>query len=333
MLVAPALALTAGPGQTDWPLYGLVDDIRPALSAMFANAQIGALATLIGVDGPSPRAIGAQMLITPDGAAAGYVSGGCVEGSLALLGQEVAASGAHRRVVFGRGSAYLDVQLVCGARIEVLIERAAPDDETLQGVLAARAQRRPVIRQIDHSGVASLSPADSKAPLLHLSDDGLTVARRYDPPTRLLVLGGDPVALALCQLARQSGLETILARRLGPESAPDGVADRYLARGPRDAFSACRLDPWTAVVTTTHDIDSDHEALLGALASEAFYVGALGSRRRVADRIAKLEAAGLDWAAVRRLRAPVGLDIGAETPFEIAVSVLADIICSRRTRG
>jgi xanthine dehydrogenase accessory factor len=322
-------ALTAGPADTDWPEYGLVDDVRPALAELLAGARPGALATLAAVDGPSPRPVGAQMAIAPDGRAAGYVSGGCVEGSVAILGQEVAASGAPRHVVFGAGSPFIDVTLVCGARIEIFIERASNADATLRAVLGARDARQSIIRRVDLDGTATIV---SKAPpgRAGVEEEGGAIWRRYDPPPRVIVIGQDPVAMAIAQLGRATGFETVLARRLGPQTAPSGLASHYLSAAPAKAFDAFPLDAWTAVVTTTHDLDDDHEALERALPSPAFYVGALGSRRRVSDRIAKLEKAGLAWEAVRRLRAPVGLDIGAATPFEIALSVLADIVKAQR---
>lgn len=322
--------LSPGPAESDWPLFGLVDDVRPALAELLASGAPGALATLVRVDGPSPRPAGAQMAMAADGRLAGHVSGGCVEGSVAILGRDVAESGVPRLVVFGAGSPFADVQLVCGARIEVFIERAAPDDATLRDVLRAREERRPIVRDVTYEGAASTRAAHRGEPIALADDNARLISRRYDPTTRLVVLGSDPVALATVQLGRAAGMETVLARALGPQSAPAGLASRYVSSSPNAALQALDLDPWTAVVTTTHDLDDDHEALEYALPSKAFYVGALGSKRRVADRIAKLEQAGLAWEHVRRLHAPVGLDIGAATPMEIAISILADVIRAKR---
>lgn len=319
-MIAPSLT---APTQ-DWPLYSLIDDIRPALAALFAAGQDGALATLISVDGPSPRGPGAQMLIAPDGGVVGYVSGGCVEASVALIAREVMDDARLRRIVFGAGSPYADIKLVCGARIEVLIEPARRDDATLHAVLAAAAARRPIIRGRDGAGAPALF-ADAPAGLAGERGDG-AVWRRYAPARRLIVLGGDPVAVALARLGAASGLTVDLARAYGPADGPGGFAGTYHSADPAAALAELQPDAWTAVVTTTHDLDADHAALRAALPSPAFYVGALGSRRRLADRIAKLEAEGLDWAAVKRLKAPVGLDIGAATPHEIAIAILADII-------
>ncbi len=328
-----ASGLEPGPTESDWPLFGLVDDVRPALAELMASGAAGALATLVRVDGPSPRPVGSQMAMAADGRLAGHVSGGCVEGSVAILGRDAAMSGAPRLVVFGAGSPFADVQLVCGARIEVFIERAAPDDETLRDLLRARSERRPIVRVATYEGAAHTRAPIGREPIASADDNARVVTRRYDPTTRLVVMGSDPVALATAQLGRAIGMETVLARALGPSTAPNGLASRYLSSTPNAALQALDLDAWTAVVTTTHDLDDDHEALEYALPSPAFYVGALGSKRRVADRISKLERAGLSWEHVRRLHAPVGLDIGAATPMEIAVSILADVIRAKRQAG
>jgi xanthine dehydrogenase accessory factor len=321
--------LAAGPTQTDWPSFGLIDDIRPALNSILERGEIGALATLIDVDGPSPRPIGSQMVIAPDGAVAGYVSGGCVEGSIALLAKDVIESGTARRLVFGAGSPFFDVSLVCGSRIEVLLEIASPSDQSLMAVLEAWRARKPVERIVPPEGEAKVTAPRTTGECAGTDEDG-AIWRRYDPATRVIVVGQDPVALALASLAQVSGYEVNLVRDRGPDEAPPGFGGRYLNAAPKDAIAELAPDAWTSVVTTTHDLDADHQVLVAALGSGASYVGALGSRRRLADRIAKLEAAGVSWDEIKRLRAPVGLDIGAATPFEIATSILADVIKMNR---
>lgn len=304
--------LQYGPAQTDWPFYGLIDDVRPALRAMFEAGQSGALVTLIGVDGPSPRGIGAHMLVDQTGRAAGYISGGCVEGSLALLAQEVIATGQAKSYVFGKNSPFKDISLICGSQIEVIIERAQPNDQSFQALLVASQNRRIFLRKT--------------AP----DQNDQTYLVSYQPSYRFVIVGHDPVALACCHLAKTMGFETILVRDKGPEQSMQGMADAYFRQPIGDALSTVQLDEWTAIVTTTHDLDQDHEALVLGLSSNAFYVGALGSKRRLDDRIAKLTTSGLSKDVISRLHAPVGLALGAATPFEIAISILADVIRARR---
>lgn len=322
-----------GPQASDWPFFGLIDDVRPGIAALLVAGQQGALATLAAVDGPSPRKPGAQMLIAPEGRAAGYVSGGCVEGSLELIAQDVIAAQAARRVVFGVGSAFEDVRLICGARIEVEVEPVTPADVTWHGLVEAAHARQALLRRRARDGRASLHPPGAETRAVFTDPADGAFFRLYAPQPRLIVLGGDPVALATVLAARAAGFETVLARRMGPAAAPHNLADHYCCDGPADAVAQYALDEWTALITTTHDLDDDHEALLHALPSSAFYVGALGSRRRVADRLEKLARAGIGAAQIARLQAPVGLDIGAATPGEIAISIVAALIQAKRSMG
>jgi xanthine dehydrogenase accessory factor len=311
MLISPD-TLLPGPIEADWPLSGLVDDIRPALAAMMERGEAGALATLVAVDGPSPRPLGSQMLINSEGFMIGYVSGGCVEGSIAILAQDVIATGKPQRFVFGADSPFIDIQLICGTRIEVLIEPVRPDDPTIVDLVTAYHQRTHYERQTQSDG------------------QGQSFLCHYYPTARCVVLGQDPVALASVHVALTMGMEAILVREAGPAALPRGLGGGYLPIAVQSAFETLKLDAWTAIVTTTHDLDQDHAALVLGLASPCFYVGALGSRRRLDDRRTKLLAAGLSVDEIARLRAPVGLPIGAATPYEIAVSILADIVAARR---
>jgi xanthine dehydrogenase accessory factor len=301
-----------GPAQSDWPFYGLVDDVRPALAELFARGEKGALVTLVAVDGPSPRPLGSQMLIDQSGAAVGYVSGGCVEGSLVILAQEVMASSKAQSFVFGADSPFMDIALICGTQIEVLIEPANPDDPGLMTMLAAFSNRQVHQRQSA------------------LNQFGISFSQAYVPAYRLIIMGHDPVALACISLAKTMGFEAILVRDKGPSQPVLGLAGGYFNTSAKQALGELKLDPWTAMVTTTHDLDQDHEALCLGLNSNALYVGALGSKRRLEDRITKLRAEGLSDAQIARLRAPVGLAIGAATPYEIALSILGDIVATRR---
>jgi xanthine dehydrogenase accessory factor len=307
-------ALYSGPLQSDWPLYGLIDDVRPALAHLFETRQRGALLTLVGSVGPSPRGLNAQMIIDETGQAAGFISGGCVEGSLAVLAKEVIDSNNAQSFVFGSESPFKDIVLMCGSQIKILIEPVGWDDETLAALLASTRDRQPYTR-------------------ISLPDQfGTCYERTYLPTTRLMLFGGDPVALACATLAPTMGLDTILIRENGPTSLPLSLPITYLRQGLTTALDDLDMDGWSAVVTTTHDLDQDHFVLKKALPSQAFYVGALGSARNRAKREERLLADGVSAAQIQRLRAPVGLAIGATGPFEIAVSILADIIAFKKQK-
>ncbi|MDB5459255.1 MAG: hypothetical protein JWO72_996, partial [Caulobacteraceae bacterium] len=168
-------------------------------------------------------------------------------------------------------------------------------------------------------GSASARPAVSGAA-------GEAIFRRHAPRPRLVVVGGDPITLTIAQLAADAGFETALVRPKGPAAPPPLPGVRYFRGEPAEAFAALELDAWTAVAVATHDIDIDHDALCAVLPSPAGYVGALGSRRRLPERLARLQASGLEEADIGRLHAPIGLNIGARSPWEVAVSVIAEVI-------
>ncbi|MFG1237921.1 XdhC family protein [Xanthobacter autotrophicus DSM 597] len=152
------------------------------------------------------------------------------------------------------------------------------------------------------------------------------------PPPRMLVIGAVHISQALAPMARLAGYDlTILDPRTAfatPERFPDVPV---IAEWPDEALPAYMLDPFTALVALTHDPKIDEPAIAAALRADCFYVGALGSRRTHAKRVERLAAAGLSQQALARIHAPIGMDIGASSPAEIAVAVLAEVIRALRT--
>ena len=155
--------------------------------------------------------------------------------------------------------------------------------------------------------------------------------RRYDPAQRLIVAGADPFALAIAGMGQQIGWETILLAPFGPAaSVPFGL--RCDRRPMHISLPELAPDNRTAIAVATHEIGVDQMALVPALSSDAGYVGVLGSRRKMGERVEALSRAGLNAQEIERLRAPLGLAIGAESPWEVAVAVVGEIIAqSRRT--
>lgn len=306
----------------EWPLFGFADDARPALREAAARRLPLALATIVDLSGGGPRPVGTQMTITEE-AVSGFLSGGCLEGDVAAHAREVLLDGAARRLVYGEGSPWPDIRLLCGARIDILLEKISPDDAAAAALLDLADRRVPAIWVSDGERRACGAASDPPAPWQG------AFARRFDPVPRVVVLGSDPTALAIAQLAAQSGAETTLVRPRGPSAPPPLAGVAYRRDEPAEALRAIGLDPWTAVAVATHEAELDHDALLEALPSPAFYVGALGARRRLPDRQAWLRQAGLDEAAIARLHAPIGLDIGGKAPWEVAIAVLGEITAER----
>jgi xanthine dehydrogenase accessory factor len=314
-----------------WPHFGLAEDVRPALRAARAAGQPCALVTLYALDGGGPRPLGAQMLFA-EGLVCGFLSGGCVEADVALHAAETLADGQPRHLVYGEGGPWPDIRLLCGTRMEVLVERLAPDEAAVSELIAASDRRQAAVWRTDGLARQIVAPASRTASCVsHAAPFQLD--RLYEPTPRLIVVGGDPTALATAQLGAQSGFETTLVRPKGPADPPALVGVTYSRAEPAEALAAAGLDPWTAVAVATHDWDVDQAALIAALPSPASYVGVLGARRRLPERLARLQAAGVAEVALTRLKGPIGLDLGGKAPWEVAVAVIAEIIAERSRRS
>jgi xanthine dehydrogenase accessory factor len=303
----------------DWPLHGLADDMRPALADALARGP-AALATIISLGEGGPRPVGTQMVFG-QGSRAGFLSGGCIEADVEDHARASLADGEPRRLVYGEGSPWPDIRLLCGARIEILVERLDPDDDAARMLLNLAAARVPATWISDgRRRVCAAEPIAAGAGAF---------SRHFDPAPRLVVLGGDPTALAVASLGVQSGFETTLVRPKGPLAPPPLPGLAYRRDGVASALAAIGLDAWTAVAICGHDLEIDHAALLAALPSPAPYVGLLGARRRLNERLDRLRAAGLSERDLAKLRAPIGLDLGGKAPFEVAVAVIGEIMATR----
>ncbi len=308
----------------EWPLFGLDEDVRPALRAASAGGRPLVLATLTALDGGGPRPVGTQMVFG-EGVVSGYFSGGCVESDVAAHAAACLEDGTPRTLVYGQGSPWPDIQLLCGARIEIFLERVAADDPALAELLNAQNERRPCVWLSDGVTRRCCGPEEAA------TWDG-AIRRDYVPSPRLAVVGADPAALAIAMLGAQSGFETTLVRPKGPAAPPPLAGVAYSRETPDVALSRLGLDPWTAVAVASHDLATDQAALLAALPSAAGYVGLLGARARLPERLDRLRALGVEEAAIARLHAPIGLDIGGKAPWEVAVSVIGEIMALRQAR-
>ena len=207
----------------DWPDFGLSDDIRPTLRAAVEAGKPAALVTLFSVEGGGPRPPGTQMLFAQD-LVTGFLSGGCVEGDVAGHAALTLADGEPRWLVYGEGGPWPDIRLLCGARIELLVEKIEPDDAAGAELLQLWDARRPALWSQRRPKPSPASrPRIRRAPRAVAVDQPFRLQRRFDPTPRLAVVGADPTALAIASLGALSGMETTLIRPKGPASAP---ADR-----------------------------------------------------------------------------------------------------------
>ncbi len=316
----------------------------PELALDWHRAGRGAvLATVIETWGSAPRPVGSQLAISGDGRMMGSVSGGCVEGAVVTEALEALADGRPRVLNFGvADEEAFAVGLACGGRISVLVEPVGTGPDALpEGLLADLVAARSggqAVALLTRPGTAerrlTAGPGDPLAGVVAermradrsgLEQDGWFVAI-HNPPLRMIVVGAVHIAQPLLPMARACGYAPVL---IDPRGAFGSAAwfpgEVILDDWPDEAMAALAPDARSAVVTLTHDPKLDDPALIAALASPAFYIGCLGSTRTHEKRLTRLRAAGVDDTAIARLHAPVGLNIGAKSPAEIAVSIMAQI--------
>jgi xanthine dehydrogenase accessory factor len=306
----------------DWPTFGWADDIRPALSVALRGARPVALATLYRVEGSAPRGPGAQMLF--DGKrASGYFSGDCIEGDVARHAREVLESGIPQTLHYGAGSPWIDIRLRCGGALFVLVERIAAGSVAAQDLLDFAKDRRACDWSTDGI-VQTVEPADG--PLVAVAETPLHIRRRFDPPRRVIVSGGDPGALALAKAAADAQFETILVRPDGPEMPPPFAHVTYLREEPAEALERIGLDRWTAYVGATHEDHHDLPACLAAIRGGAGYVAMIGAKSRAAGRIAALGQAGATEEELAALHLSPGIAGLGKAPWAVATGILAEVM-------
>ncbi len=334
----------------------ILDDVAPWL----AQGERPAVATVVGVYRSAPRPPGAKMAVSERGAIAGAVSGGCVEGAVVEVAEQVLRDGVPRLEHFGYADEVAwDAGLPCGGEIDVWVEpwghdrlgelARAGERAARVSVLGAGAPRALLVRA-DGAVEGTLGEDALDAAAVGAAEELMWVERSerrrvagtdvfvdvVAPPPRLVVVGAVDFAAAVCAIARAAGFRCFVvdprSRFATPERFPD--AERVVAGWPQDAFAQLGgLDPATSVAVLTHDPKLDDAALLAALRSDAGYVGAMGSRKAQAVRRERLLDAGLGEDELARLSAPIGLDLGAVSAGETALSIVAEIVALRHGRG
>jgi xanthine dehydrogenase accessory factor len=343
-------------------------EVLPDIDRWRTAGDAIAVATVIQTWGSAPRGVGAKMAFTRDGKIAGSVSGGCVEGAVLEAGGQVLKTGRPQLLHFGvADETAWSVGLACGGSIEVFVE---PLDLILyQAVHQAIVNEQPaaavtVVRGpaelLGHellvhedgtvagalgNGLDNPTIAAARAALVEEESQRLTLPDIASEPIEifidvmpssptLILVGGVHIAIALTAIAKTLGYRTIVIdprRAFGSEARFPHV-DRLIQAWPDEALKQVALTRSTAVAMLTHDPKIDDPALKVFLPSQVFYVGALGSRKTQEKRQRRLREAGLSEAQIARLLGPIGLDIGAKTPEEIALSVMAEIVAARNGR-
>ncbi|HEY3577966.1 MAG TPA: XdhC/CoxI family protein [Gaiellaceae bacterium] len=292
-----------------------------------------ALATVVATRRSAPRPVGSKLVVSDQGELAGSVSGGCVESDVVLAAQEVLGGGEPRLVTYGiTDDMAFGVGLPCGGEIDVFVEELADGerpDVTLTVVAGEGVGERLQDPELEQE-----ARRRARSHVLEL-EDRTVFADVAAPPTRLFVYGAVDTAEALCRAAKLLGWRTVVADARASFATPERIpsADELLVLWPEEAVAAVVPDLGTAVIVLTHDDKFDLPLIRAALASDAFYVGWLGSRRNQERRRGLLREEGVTDDELDRICGPAGLDIGADTPAETAVSMLAEILALRAGRA
>ena len=343
-------------------MYEVLTDIQRWLS----QGEAVALATVISTWGSAPRGVGAKMALAAGAKISGSVSGGCVEGAVYDAGLKAIETGHAELLHFGvADETAFSVGLACGGSIEVFVRKLDPPlfeairaeiqsgqaavvvtalsgppgitghemlyqgedrfsgsiDAELDGIVRKLAQER---LELGLSGSVTVTPVDGEPVRLFIDV--------ISPPPVLVMVGGVHIAVSLAALAKTLGYTTVVIdprRAFGSQERFPHV-DRLIQAWPEEAFEQISLTRNTCVAILTHDPKIDDPALKIVLNHPVFYVGVLGSRQTHEKRKQRLHAEGLTQAQLDRLHAPIGLELGEETPEETALAILAEIVAVRR---
>ncbi len=337
-------------------------DILNDLEQWKADGVSIALGTVVQTWGSSPRRPGAKMILASDGRISGSVSGGCVEAAVAEAGLKSLKTGLPQLLHFGVADEIAwDVGLACGGSIDIFVKpldlnffnllRAAWMDDSRSAhatiicgpvqllgheMLVHENDTRPGCTSGEWDekmrDLACEALATGKSFRAQVSEDIEVFVEAITPPPTLVMVGGVHIAVALASLAKTLGYRTVVIdprKAWGNESRFPHV-DSLIQAWIDDAFEQIKITSSTAIVMLTHDPKLDDPALKVALNSSAFYVGALGSKSTNEKRRKRLLGEGLSESQMARLHAPIGLDIGAQTPEEIALAVMSEVVSTHR---
>ena len=336
----------------------IVEDIKKWKSQNKAVA----IATIVKANGSPMRPIGSKMAVTTDNQITGSVTGGCIEGAVYDEAQEVITSGKPKMLRYGVVSEERpwEIGLSCGSSLSVFVESLQTEawqqsvnpimDVLSKNELMAcvtlfdgdNAGSKLLVWPDGHSqgtlGSPELDKSAQKAAMnqlitrdpkaVKLSEEIEAFVDIYIPPARLIIVGAGHIGIPLVGLAKVLGFRTIV---VDPRSAyanrerfPD--VDELILEWPSEAIEKLNPDQGTFIAVVSHDDKLDNPALAAALKSKAAYVGVLGTKRNVPKRLDALRELGVTEEQLARLHAPIGLEIGAVQPEEIALSVLAEIV-------
>ena len=312
-----------------------IDDILTPMSVWLKEKRKVALATVISTWGSAPRPVGGQMAIDSNGEIIGSVSGGCIEGAVINEGINSINDGKLRIKDYGiSNDVAWEVGLACGGELKILIQPLNLDDEIVYSIAKNIKNREPTkliincltgSRHIDNSIINQISSYDKiKEEFIHV----------IDPKPRLFIVGAVHIAQALISLAKTADFEIILIDPRDHFATKDRFPNcKIINEWPDTALSNFILDKSTHLVTLTHDPKIDDPALIYTLKKDIGYIGSLGSKKTHNKRCERLIDIGFCQSDLSKIHGPIGLNIKAKTPAEIAISIMAEIINFRRSKN
>ena len=312
-----------------------VDDILTPMSVWLKEKRKVALATVISTWGSAPRPVGGQMAIDSNGEIIGSVSGGCIEGAVINEGINSINDGKLRIKDYGiSNNMAWEVGLACGGELKILIQPLNLEDKIVYSIVENIKNREPTkliincltgSRHIDNSMINQVSTYDkTKEEFIHV----------IDPKPRLFIVGAVHIAQALISLAKIADFEIILIDPRDHFATEDRFPNcKIINEWPDTALSNFILDKATHLVTLTHDPKIDDPALIYTLKKDIGYIGSLGSKKTHNKRCERLIDIGFCQSDLSKIHGPIGLNIKAKTPAEIAISIMAEIINFRRSKN
>ena len=309
-----------------------VDDILTPTSIWLQQRRRIALATVISTWGSSPRPVGGQMAIDEKGEIIGSVSGGCIEGAVISEGINSINDGKLRIKDYGISNDMAwEVGLACGGELKVLIQPLDLEDKIVYSIVD-KIQRREIVKlRIDCSTGSKKIDDTLENQISHFDSSKNEFIHIIDPKPRLFIVGAVHIAQALVSLANIADYEIILIDPRDHFATKDRFPNcKIINEWPDEALSKFHLDKSSHLVTLTHDPKIDDLALIYCMKKNFGYIGSLGSKKTHNKRYDRLLEKGFNEIELSKIHAPIGLNINAKTPAEIATSILAEIINYRR---
>ena len=320
----------SAPGSTDQHV------LHSAAQWLSAGSPVW-LATVVATYGSSPRPVGSLLAWSADFGMAGSLSGGCVEEDLVARLRAGQVDGSQPQLLlFGDNAAeQARYRLPCGGHLQILLQRLGKDDLAgIQQMLAWLSSRTPFVREVSlHASEQRLTLLQHDSPqTCQLTSE--CFIQPFQPSYQLLIVGAGEVARHLAALAQPAGFAvTICDHREEFLQGFDAPGTELLCAMPDTLISQRFADSHSAIVALAHDPRLDDMAMLDAFDTRAFYIGAMGSLATSAKRRERLTGLGVSSTQLQRLHAPIGLNIGSKTPYEIALSVLAHLLAERPQRS